>query len=121
MGSIKPFSTIYSCITLLLLTASSLALAELKVFTLTLENHVFTPQEIQIPANQKVKLVIENKDDLAEEFDSFDLNRERVIFANKKASIYIGPLEPGRYEFFGEFNPHTARGYVVVKEENKDD
>jgi len=84
-------------------------------FQLTLENHVFTPAELKIPANKKVKLIIHNKDKVAEEFDSFDLNREKVLFPNKKATIYIGPLSSGRYEYFGEYNPGSARGIIVVE------
>ena len=30
-------------------------------------------------------------------------------------TVYIGPLRPGRYEFFGDFHPDTARGHIVVK------
>ena len=48
-------------------------------------------------------------------FDSFSLNREKVIFAQRKATIFIGPLKPGEYEFFGEYNPNTARGTVIVE------
>lgn len=96
-----------------------LAHAETKVFHLVIENHLFTPNEIAIPANEKVKIIIQNKDDSAEEFDSFDLNRERVIFAGKKATIYVGPLTPGKYEYFGEYHPNSARGYVIVKEVEK--
>lgn len=90
--------------------------ANLPTVYVTLENHVFIPAEVIIPANRKVKLVIINKDDKPEEFDSFDLNRERVVFANKRATIFIGPLSPGKYEFFGEFHPESARGHVIVKE-----
>lgn len=85
-------------------------------FFLTLENHVFTPSELIIPKNKKVKLIVENKDPIAEEFDSFDLNREKVIFPHQKAVIFVGPLEPGEYEYFGEFHPNSARGKIIVKE-----
>ncbi|WP_299075129.1 cupredoxin domain-containing protein [uncultured Paraglaciecola sp.] len=80
-----------------------------------LKDHLFFPSRIHIPAYQKVKLVIHNQDNTPEEFDSFSLNREKVIFANHKASIFIGPLQPGDYDFFGEYNPNTARGSVIVE------
>lgn len=89
--------------------------AKTKEFHLTIENHVFTPSELKIPANEKVKLIIFNKDEVAEEFDSFDLNREKVLFPKRKATIFIGPLQEGIYEYFGEYNPHTARGVIVVE------
>ena len=85
-------------------------------FTLTLKNHLFYPQTITIPANKKVKLIIYNQDDTAEEFDSFDLNREKVIFPHQHSVIFIGPLPAGRYDFFGEFNPNSARGVVIVED-----
>lgn len=99
---------------LLLLTPFTLW-AKTKEFHLTIENHVFTPAELTIPANEKVKLVIYNKDKAAEEFDSFDLNREKVLFAGRKTTIFVGPLSPGIYEYFGEYNPNTARGIIIVE------
>lgn len=87
-----------------------------KEYAIYLKDNLFYPKVLTIPANTKVKLIIENRDDNAEEFDSFDLNREKVIYPGKKATIYVGPLTPGKYEYFGEFNPDTARGTIVVKE-----
>ncbi len=107
------------CLSLLsllsLLTTSFIALGKSNEVNLVLENHLFYPSVVVIPADTKVKLIIENKDATPEEFDSFSLNREKVLFANSKTTIYIGPLEPGEYEFFGEFNPSIAVGKVVVK------
>lgn len=83
-------------------------------YHLELKDHLFFPSRITIPANQKVKLVINNRDNTPEEFESFSLNREKVIFANSKTYIFIGPLKPGEYDFVGEYNPNSARGTVVV-------
>ncbi|AZQ84226.1 cupredoxin domain-containing protein [Colwellia sp. Arc7-635] len=93
---------------------SFFSLAKRPEFQLQLKNHLFYPAEIEIPENTKVKLIIFNQDSTPEEFDSFDLNREKVIFPEKKAVIFIGPLTPGRYEFFGEFNPNSAQGAIIV-------
>ena len=84
-------------------------------FALTLRDHRFTPNEIRVPANTKVKLVVDNQDGAPEEFDSHALNREKVIPGKTRATIYIGPLAPGRYPFIGEFNASTAQGVVVVE------
>jgi hypothetical protein len=67
-----------------------------------------------VPANKKFKLVIINHDQTPEEFDSFDLNREKVIFPNSRAVIYVGPLKVGRFGFFGEYNPNTAIGALIA-------
>jgi hypothetical protein len=84
-------------------------------FTLTIKDHRFTPQVLEIPADKKVKLVIENQDATPEEFESEDFHREKIINGNSKAVVFIGPLKKGEYRYFGEFNPKTAQGKVVVK------
>jgi len=80
-----------------------------------IRDHRFEPAEIHVPAGQKIKLVIQNQDATPEEFESHELNREKVIAPGSKANIYIGPLSPGRYPFFGEFHEQTARGAVIAE------
>ncbi len=80
-----------------------------------IRDHLFYPADIEIPADTKVKLVLINKDEAAEEFESYEMNREKVIPGGSKATIFIGPLRPGIYPFFGEFFPKTAQGRVIVK------
>jgi len=85
-------------------------------FEIEIRNHLFIPEVLTIPANTKVKLIVYNRDPTPEEFESFELNREKVIMGGRKAVIFIGPLAPGEYPFFGEFNPQTALGKIVVKD-----
>ncbi len=84
-------------------------------FALAIKNHRFEPAELKIPADTRIKLVVHNQDSTPEEFESHSLNREKVIPAGAKATIFIGPLKPGRYEFFGDFNQKTAQGVVVAE------
>jgi len=84
-------------------------------FKLVIENHRFEPAELVVPAGKRVKLVVENRDPTPEEFDSHDLNREKVIPGKSTATIFIGPLKPGSYRFIGEFHEETAKGVIVVK------
>ena len=84
-------------------------------FVIVIENHRFTPSEITVPAAQKIKLVVDNRDKTAEEFESKSLKREKVIPGGTKATIVIGPLKPGTYEFVGEYNEKTARGKIIAK------
>ena len=98
-----------------LLLPSAAAFAGDADYSLVIENHRFQPTEITIPAGKKVRLMIENRDATPEEFDSYALNREKVISGNGHAMIYIGPLDPGRYPFMGEFHSDTAQGAVVAK------
>lgn len=96
-----------------LLLAQSAAAAP--VVELVIANHVFVPDVVEIPARQKIRLMVINNDATPEEFESYELNREKVIVGGHRAVIFIGPLEPGDYPFFGEFNPKTAQGIVRVK------
>lgn len=84
-------------------------------FTLAIVNHRFEPAELTVPAATRVVLLVENRDATPEEFESHELNREKVIPAHGSVKIFLGPLEPGTYPFFGEFNQATAQGRLIVK------
>jgi plastocyanin len=92
-----------------------LAFASEESYTIQIKNHRFEPAELTVPAGKKVKLLVENLDATPEEFESHELNREKVIAGNGKATIYIGPLSPGKYPYFGEFNEATAQGIIIAK------
>lgn len=89
---------------------------EIPVFTIVIEAHLFRPNPLIVPAHQKFKLQIVNKDDTPEEFDSFDLNREKVIYPRNSAILFIGPLPPGDYYYFGEYHPSVSNGFIQVSE-----
>jgi len=97
---------------------ASVAYGATPTIELRIENHIFVPDIIEIPAAQKVRLMVINVDPTPEEFESYELNREKVIAGGRKAAIFVGPLAPGDYPFFGEFNPRTAQGVVRVLESN---
>lgn len=103
------------CYFLFLSIAASAASAQTPIFEIEIREHLFFPAEIEIPANQKVKLIIYNHDATPEEFESYELNREKVIVGNSQGVVFIGPLKPGEYPFFGEFNLKTALGKIIVK------
>jgi hypothetical protein len=84
-------------------------------FELVIRDHLFFPSTLEIPAGVKVRVLVHNQDETPEEFESYDLNREKVIPGNTSTVIFIGPLKPGEYVFFGEFYPRTAQGKVIAK------
>jgi hypothetical protein len=84
-------------------------------YTLTIKDHKFIPETLEIPGGQKVKLTIINEDPTPEEFESYELNREKIIPGNSKGIVFVGPLDAGTYPFFGEFNMDTAKGQIVAK------
>jgi plastocyanin len=98
-----------------LMAAQDSAWADDGAITIILKDNRFTPNVVEIPAGKKIKLIIRNQDQAAEEFDSGELRREKVIPGGGEGSVFIGPLEPGTYSFIGEFHPDTAKGQIVVK------
>lgn len=101
---------------LLLILFASLSLGAARPeIKLEIRDHLFLPSELVVPANTKIKLIVYNRDPTPEEFESYELNREKVIMGGQKAIIFIGPLKPGEYPFFGEFNPKTAQGKIIAE------
>jgi hypothetical protein len=108
-------STVTFSIGLLALAQSLMVFAASPEIELVIKDHLFFPATIEIPAGQKIRVLIINQDPTPEEFESYELNREKLVVGNGQTVIFIGPLEPGEYPFFGEFYPKTAQGMVIVK------
>jgi plastocyanin len=96
------------------LAIASPALADDPVVTITLKDHQFTPSEVPVPAGVKVKLLVKNDQQVTAEFESNSLHREKIVNAGGQIEVYVGPLDPGSYEFFDDFHNGT-RGHLVVK------
>jgi plastocyanin len=90
------------------------AMAQADDYVLTLKDHQFTPAELVLPANQKVKLIVKNEQTTTAEFESADLNREKVVEANDSITVFLGPLDPGTYGYFDDFHRETT-GTITVK------
>ena len=80
----------------------------------SLKDHEFLPRELTIPANTKVKIIVRNLDSVPAEFESYDLNREKVVGPGSEIVVFIGPIDPGRYGFFDDFHRETT-GTIVAK------
>jgi hypothetical protein len=89
--------------------------AEQAPLELLIRNHRFEPAELRVPANTKVKVIVKNLDPTPEEFESYELKREKIIPGGASVPLFIGPLAPGSYPFFGEFNQATAQGRVIAE------
>ena len=104
-----------SCLILALLLPLAAIADDAVVFTLVLKDHRFQPAELTVPAGKKIKLLIENRDETSDEFESYELNREKVLPGQRTTTLFIGPLEEGRYPYFGEFAEETAKGVIIAK------
>ena len=83
--------------------------------TVTIKNHRFEPTELRVPAGKRVTIYVVNEDPTPEEFESISMKVEKIIPGKSKGLVRIGPLTPGRYDFFGDFNQDTAKGVVIAE------
>ena len=98
-----------------LLFAFNICAEEQREFIIKIKHHHFVPSEIKVPAGKKIRLRVVNEDSTAEEFESFDLKREKIVPGNSEARIIFGPLKHGMYKFFGEFHEKTAQGIIIAE------
>lgn len=113
-GLLFPLVVAPRLLVLVLLLLTTELRAELLVFELRLKAHLFSPSTLYVPAGQKIKLVIYNEDPSPEEFESFALNREKVVLGHSKGVVFLGPITAGQYSFSGEYNPNSARGVLIA-------
>ncbi len=88
--------------------------ADERTVALAVEERGFAPGEVDVPAGARVRLEVTNRTGAAIEFESFELNRERVVQPGHTVNVYVSDLEPGRYEFFDDFH-QERRGALVAK------
>ena len=108
----RTFLLLVSTVAAIVLAPASLRAQDV---TITIKNHRFTPAEVKVPANKRVQITVVNDDPTPEEFESHEMKVEKVIPGKSKGVVRIGPLAPGRYPFFGEFNQATAKGVVIAE------
>ena len=88
---------------------------DLPTFHLLIRNARFEPATFEVPANTKFRLLIKNEGPGAEEFESVELRKEKVLAPGASSFLIFQPLKPGVYKFFGDFHPETAQGQIVAK------
>jgi hypothetical protein len=88
---------------------------EKEIHEIEIIKNKFVPSILKASKNKVLKIKIFNRDKTIEEFESFDLKREKIVPGKRKITITVGPLKPGEYGFFGEFHPETAQGKLVVQ------
>lgn len=89
--------------------------ADLPTFNLLIRDGHFIPDNLDVPANTKFRLLIKNEGPGAEEFESTELKKEKVLAPGARSFLIFQPLRPGTYTFFGEFHPATAQGRITAK------
>jgi plastocyanin len=111
----KPASMKYVLAACLAMASFGILAADHHEATLVIQDHRFVPAEMTVPAGRKIKLTVVNNDASAEEFESYELNREKVVAGKGRIVVFVGPLRPGRYPYFGEFHMETAKGTLIAE------
>ena len=97
------------------LMPSRVSAAEEEEIKITIKDGKFDPQEVKVKAGKKIKLIVTNSDKSAAEFESGDLDREKVVRPGQSITILLSKLEPGTYDFFDHFHPNTPHGKIIVE------
>ena len=101
-------------LTALLLVVAAPALTQETKIAISVRDNQFVPAEVPVPAGVKLEFVVRNVQATPAELESTSLHREKVVTAGATVSLFVGPLQPGRYGFFDDFHPAT-RGVIVVQ------
>jgi hypothetical protein len=99
---------------LLLVAAAMPAIAADAQVTISLRDRRFVPAEVPVPAGVKIELIVRNEQTVNAEFESMVLHREKIVPPGGQVSIFVGPLTPGTYEFFDDFNRATT-GRLIAR------
>jgi hypothetical protein len=85
------------------------------VFEIRFVQHHFTPRSLIVPAGRPAVLKVVNSSAETIEFESFRLNREKIVEAGKTVTLILSPLKAGRYDFFDDFHPDVPEGEIVAQ------
>ena len=81
--------------------------------SITIKDQKFDPPELHAPTGQAISIQVKNLNPIVAEFESSDLHFEKIVPVGSAATVYVRPLQPGRYNFYDDFH-HDTQGYLVV-------
>jgi hypothetical protein len=114
-GSIDRRSVLPVALLLMLgLGGIGLAQGQYATIEIVVKDKKFVPAEVKAPANARIVIQVKNQDAVAMEFESKSLKLEKVVAPNSEGLLRVGPLKPGKYEFFDDFNL-SNRGTLIVE------
>ena len=99
----------------LVLSGSAFAADDLPTFRLEVNNGVFNPKTLVVPAGKKFKIEIFNVGSEAIEFESRPLRKEKALNPGGHSFVVIFPLQPGSYPFFDDFHIGAGQGTILVR------
>ena len=104
-----------SLVLLALLVAGGAAWAGLPTFELTLSDGRISSAVLQVPANERVKIILHNTGSGPSEFESTPLRIEKVLGPGVSSFVVLPPLKPGRYPCFDDFHLDMPQGVIEAQ------
>ena len=86
------------------------------VFVIKFADGKIDPPVLEVPANRRFKLILQNEGTTPVEFESNELRREKVLGAGTTSFIVIRRLDPGEYDFFDDFHLDTPPAKLIARE-----
>jgi hypothetical protein len=100
---------------LLIFTGAARAASTDDVVEVRYENRKFLPQTLNVPANKPFKIKVVNASQEAIEFESYKVNREKVVGPGETVTVNIPALKAGSYDFYDDFHRDVPEGKIVAK------
>jgi hypothetical protein len=85
------------------------------VIEIRFEHHRFSPEKVEVPAGVPLTLRVVNASNERIEFESFKLNREKVVAPSETLVLQLPALRPGNYDFFDDFHTDVPEGTIVSR------
>nr|WP_280173954.1 cupredoxin domain-containing protein [Rhizobium sullae] len=84
-------------------------------FVIHMSNGVISPAVVEVPANTRFKLELQNDGSSPVEFESLPLRKEKVLAPGAKSFIVIRNLAPGNYAFFDDFHLDMPPARLIAR------
>jgi len=94
---------------------TSLASAEENLPQINFATDHFEPASLEVAAGTPIKLKVMNQGKTPIEFESFELNRERVVQPGQTITVQLPKLDPGQYHFFDDFHHEVPQGTISAR------
>lgn len=109
-----------SCALLLALAGSLAAPAtsvkgqeEMPTFRIEMKDGAILPDQLEVPANTRFKVMIANTGTTPVEFESLELKREKAVAPGDEVPLVFRRLDPGSYAFFDDFHPGSKATLIA--------